>query len=749
MKRVLTIFLFVTMLLSLLPTTNAEATVLAWEAVSVKANASAGSLVRMQEYEGKQYLFLPSAVSVEAVTLQYQLTQTPEVLVATGSASSVTVTDGTPLNLKALCGEENEIYSITLSAKKGAQSVSLALNIVPTSGAASMFLISSDPVNKGRTWVEASETKSNKATGALLMLDTEGKSVYDGKLKQIKGRGNSTWLQDKKPYQIKLDKKSDLLQSSDKKNAAKTWLLLANAADPSLLRNQITLDIARAMNMDPTVECRPVNLFYDGEYRGAYLLTEKVEIGSGRIDITDLEKQNEDANPEDMDFDALQTATGKTENGATYIYCKGMRAPEAINGGYLLEIDTEARAKAEKCYFITKRGFYVVVKSPEFCTESEIKYIATYYQNVEDALYAHDSNKLSALADLESFAKYYIVNEITKNPDSYRSSTFLYLDTDGKIVMSPVWDYDLSFGISWGPYVESCAQTSGFFALYHPICYQLYELPEFRQAVHELYLNTVSPAVTAMLENRSEGTPASFSAYCTELEKTAHADSLIWPAYNSNWTQKTADLQEYIRQRNVWLTDAFSKWNAETKEPISCYVDVAQDSWYFDNVMQATNLGLFHGVGTNIFQPDGLTTRAQTAQVLMRMANGEKAEFAEVFSDVHSYDWFADAVMWAYKSKVVYGFDDNTFHPDDPITRQDVVVLLYRFAGSPEVDGTQSEIFRDAHSITHYARAAVEWALENALLKGYEDNTLRPKEKITRAEIAALFVRYKTSVAGN
>ena len=73
----------------------------------------------------------------------------------------------------------------------------------------------------------------------MLMLDAAGEAVYDGKLTQIKGRGNSTWLQAKKPYQIKLKEKADLLQSGEKANANKTWILLANAVDASLLRNQI------------------------------------------------------------------------------------------------------------------------------------------------------------------------------------------------------------------------------------------------------------------------------------------------------------------------------------------------------------------------------------------------------------------------------------------------------------------------------------------------------------------------------
>ena len=248
-----------------------------------------------------------------------------------------------------------EMY-MTITLTRGSETMEIRVDLIPIYGIATLYLTSEDPENQGRQWVESSPDKSNSAKGAMLLINEMGDTVYNGKLTQIKGRGNSTWLAEKKPYQIKLKDKTDLLETGDKDNVCKTWVLLTNHSDASQLRNKTVYDLSVAMGMEPGIQCRPVNLFYDGEYRGTYLLCEKVEINSGRVDIEDLEEALEETNPDIQDFDTLPTATGKTANGATYLYCPDLTSPTNITGGFLLELDTAVRAAAEKCYFIT--SFY-------------------------------------------------------------------------------------------------------------------------------------------------------------------------------------------------------------------------------------------------------------------------------------------------------------------------------------------------------------------------------------------------------
>ena len=719
-----------------------------WKTVYTQSSAE-NSRVAMQTVNGSNYLFLPAGVSPEAVPLFFEAGDGVLCSVR-GALCASALTSGDRVDLVSLCGAGDE-YPITLTAvKTGEAPVELKLTVVPTGDIASMLLVSDDPVNNGREWVESSPDKSNKATGALLMVGADGTVIYDNKLTQIKGRGNSTWLQDKKPYQIKLDKKTDLLETGSDENRAKTWVLLANASDDSLLRNTIVYDLSVAMQMQPGIECRPVNLFYDGEYRGSYLLCEKVEINPGRVDIADLEEETEKANEAVEDFDALSVKTGVTSNGATYVYCEGLTSPEDITGGYLLEMDTAARATAEKCYFITSRDQYVVVKSPEYCSKEEMDYIASHYQNFEDTIYNQGVNPkngktVSDYVDVDSAAACYIINELTKNPDGYRTSAYLYKSADSDVMtMGPIWDYDLSFGRGWGTFVEPCANPKEYFTLRTSFASALYGIPSFRQAVHDIYLDTVAPLVAGTLLGTKENAALqSMNSYRQEIGVSARANAIVWYGGNDASAQRAEEVSAYIATRNAWLTAEFSKWNAETAEDLlSGFIDVCAGDWFYEDVTKAAQYGLVNGMNNGIFSPNGNTTRAQAAKVLFEMAGGEKVVYADVFKDVKNTDWFAPAVIWAQKNNVVNGYEDHTFRPENSITRQDLTLVLYRYLGCPKVDGKALSAFSDAGSVAAYAAEAMQWAAETKLLGGYEDNTIRPYNNITRAELATIIVRF-------
>ena len=750
MKRFLCSFLVLVLLTSLFSfAALAEEGPARWSDVYVASEEAAASRIHMQEAEGKNYIFLPSGYDVTALPLYFSCSLNTELYSISGKQASMGISSGEVIDLTALCGSCSE-YEITLNAKKGDVTSSLTLTVLPIGNVSTMYLVSDDPVEHGREWVESSPDKSNKATGSLYMTDANGDVVYDGKLTQIKGRGNSTWLDPKKPYQIKLDSKTDLLQTGDKSNRAKTWVLLTNAADPTSLRNNLVYDMSVATGMEPGIESEPVSLFYDGEYRGAYLLCEKVEINSGRIDIADLEKATEETNPDITDFDALKTATGRTSNGAVYIYCEGLTSPEDVTGGYLLEMETPSRAVNEKCYFITSRGNYVVVKSPEYASKEEMNYIASYYQDFEDTVYhegIHPSNgkTIENYATVESLAQCYIVNELTKNPDGYRTSTYLYKDANNDVMtVGPIWDYDLSFGLSFGDFLVPCQNPEEFFTLHCSFTRALYEIPAFRQAVHDIYLKDFSPRIdNVLLNGTGEAAPMqSFDAYTSELASSAYANGKVWAIPYSVWTENCNYLKAYIAARNHWLTEAFGDWSAENNQPLPLYIDILKTDWYYEAVMRASDYGIMNGMSNGIFAPNELSTRAQGAKVLYAISGAGQVTFKDIFPDVTNNDWFAPAVMWGYENGVIKGHEDGTFQPNAQITRQDMVVLLYRYLGSPAVSGILLAQYKDHAQVSAYATAAVEWALENGILQGYEDATIRPGNEIIRAELAAIMVRF-------
>ena len=385
-----------------------------------------------------------------------------------------------------------------------------------------------------------------------------------------------------------------------------------------------------------------------------------------------------------------------------------------------------------------------------------MEYIASYYQEFEDTLYHAGKNpdNQKTLADymsVESAAQCYIINELSKNPDGYRTSSYLYKDAGSDVMtMGPVWDYDLSFGTSWGMYTQPCQDPEQFFTLRSEFGKALYACDEYRQAVHDIYLDTVAPLVSdILLGGKGEGDSAlqSLDGYQKELDSSAAANAIVWNASKAAWAENISGLRTYITQRNAWLSEELAKWNDQTMEPISGYIDVKESDWFYAEVNKASDYGLMNGMNNGIFAPQENTTRAQAAKVLYALSGSDSKEFKPVFTDVLKTDWFAVPVTWAQANKVVQGRGDGTFGPNESITRQDMVVLLYRYLGEPTVTSNQLGSFSDSGAVADYARSAVRWAIENELLKGYEDRTLRPNANITRAEFAALIVRFSDQFA--
>ena len=324
-------------------------------------------------------MVLPPAVKPESMTLFSEWENSSEIYME-GDLKKEAFISGRKINLNDFCADGN--YKLKFTTVENEYTVRFLFS----ENVPSLFLVSDNPEEKGREWVEASANKSNKATGRMVLLKEDGTLVYQGALTQIKGRGNSTWIGMKKPYQIKTDTKVDLLRTENPDNKSKTWVLLANYLDLSLMNNSIALGLGKAMGMETNIENTHIDLYYDGQYRGSYLLSEKVEVEEGRVNITDLEEINEEEN-DGTDIEELPIGNSTTENGAFFTYCENMESPEDVSGGYLLEMDYEYRAMEEVCYFRTTRGQYVVVKSPEYASKEEMNYIASYYQEYEDAVY--------------------------------------------------------------------------------------------------------------------------------------------------------------------------------------------------------------------------------------------------------------------------------------------------------------------------------------------------------------------------
>ena len=223
---------------------------------------------------------------------------------------------------------------------------------------------------------------------------------------KIKVRGNATQRLEKKPYRLKFDSKISPLSLSAK---AKSWALLANHSDKTLLRNSLALQISKLFEMKWTPECEMVDLILNGEYKGNYGLCDKVETHKGRVEITEMDDT-----------------------------C--VKEPE-VTGGYFFTAD--AYAQQEGTYHKTTKGIIYTFKDPE---ESDIvKEQLDYFTNYFNVLEAEGYNNTVDKIDIETFAKYLLIEDLSGNGEAYWSCYMTKERSDDKFYFGPVWDFDLGF----------------------------------------------------------------------------------------------------------------------------------------------------------------------------------------------------------------------------------------------------------------------------------------------------------------
>ena len=180
------------------------------------------------------------------------------------------------------------------------------------------------------------------------------------------------------------------------------------------------------------------------------------------------------------------------------------------------------------------------------------------------------------------------------------------------------------------------------------------------------------------------------------------------------------------------------------------FSDVTESDWFYDAVTYAYENGLMDGVGTGLFAPNSQTTRAQLVTILHRLAGQPAPSGDSGFSDVETGTWYTDAVAWAAQNGIVNGVSDTQFAPGDDITREQLAVILYRYATYQGYDVSQRADlsgFVDAGTISTYAQEALSWANAQGLVLGFEDDSLRPQGNASRAQITAVLMRFCQTVA--
>lgn len=399
-------------------------------------------------------LYIPSNVDLSSVTLYNAFSTDVKIngqtIPADGSAT-VSLTETTYNK------DDNNTYKVQVL--KGSTS--------------SMFLYTNDgkgndydlPTSK-KHYTGLLDKDTVKASGGLCTTIKNGEVSDALVLSQVKGRGNSSWeasatLFGKYAFNMKLDSATELLGLPK----SKSYCLLANNMDNAMMRNAYIYQLAKDIGLYDSPEFDFVDIYDNGEYMGAYLITEKVDVASKNklVKGNSIDDLNEDAgavfdeknpvhteslgytnvsNGVDLDNTAKITVDGKEYNFKEYYQSKGT---------YLLEFEIPDRVKNEASYFKSAQGQNVVLKSPEFATQGEVEFIRDKFNYMESLVYADtiDLEALSKVMDLDSFARMYLIQEFSVNLDSAATSYYITYDcSKGLFVASPVWDYDWALGQS-------------------------------------------------------------------------------------------------------------------------------------------------------------------------------------------------------------------------------------------------------------------------------------------------------------
>lgn len=439
----------------------------------------------------------------------------------------------------------------------------LTLYVMQSQNLRALFLESDDPVNQGREWLENCDRHQNSTTASMALVDAAGTVDFSGHIKKLRGRGNGSWGLEKKPYQIKLDDKADLLQTGDRSERNRTWVLLTDGSDLTMLHNRIVLNPGLEIGLDETSHSEPVDLYYDGEYRGLYLLCEKVQLGEGRIGEMDSDRVMEEFQ-QNQNPDELPDGTAQNAYGLTYHFVDGANGPEDPSSvAYMTEVESDVTL-SDRAYFTLGDGTLMAVKNPENANQDMVRYISEKLESarltlVNGGVNPDNGHTIRQDFDVDAFARLALVNEWAFNLDgfSYSSTWFVLPAGSDQFRPGPPWDSDLSMQVrtnGLNPNGTGLKDTRGWLATF-------YRCGDFVQRMQQIYQQEMYPLLKQVFLGEEKGT------YLTSLDdfnqQIAPSRQMTWKrftAYHDDRFVKPDGLQDaldrlktFLSQRTEWL----------------------------------------------------------------------------------------------------------------------------------------------------------------------------------------------------
>lgn len=462
------------------------------------------------------------------------------------------------------------------------------ITVVRSSQVASVFVIlKNDDI----------ETVNNNgdylAPAYVTIINEDGKIEYSKDLEYIKLRGNGTRIAEKKPYEIKLAHSQELLGMS----AAKEWILLANAYDCSLLKNSLVQDFAANYTDLPTADNKPIDLYINGEYRGSYLLSEKVQARDGYIEINDLENRNIAVNgaAENTEYQQI------IEENISYV--AGIENPKDITGGYLVEMVQTFLLDDSPSYFYTNNGILFKLKYPKYASKEEVCYIKSIFDeaelavSAEDGINPHTGRHYSEIIDISTWIQKCLLESVFQNVDVTYASMYYYKDSDSKnsrLCAGTPWDYDLCL-----PSIESADVFP--FVRHMYLSEELLQFEEVRDAFEQVYESTFVPFVEkdldAYLSQKEQKIAASYNMNAIRWDKLGKTN-----VYTKGYSSLAANV-DFLSQKMRDSIEAMNRWIYEKdKYCVVTFMDVNRQFLVekgskpdFDTPIFADYVSLFEG----------------------------------------------------------------------------------------------------------------------------------------------------------
>ncbi len=352
----------------------------------------------------------------------------------------------------------------------------------------------------------------------------------------IRGRGNTTWDMPKKPYKLKFDDKVSIFGLP----ADKEWVLLANYADKTLLRNVVAMKLSEIVGMKWTPAMLPVEVYLNNDYIGCYTFSEHKKVSKNRVNLN------------------IATETDNTG--------------DLVTGDYYLEI--ESRQDEKVCFLSDINHIPMMFSDPEEPTQAQQVYVKTYFRDAEIALNGSDftdpQKGWQKYIDIESFAKAFIVNELTKNIDgNMRKSSFITKERGKKLEMYHLWDYDLTIGncdymasmsngiATNGPegwFIKTTSMDQGINWFI-----RLSQDPAFCAKVKEIW-NRSYPQFVDVIDFIDRQARLIDDAQTRNFQRWDILGTYVWPnmVVTGKYSSEVAYMKDFYAKRLEWLNDAFN-----------------------------------------------------------------------------------------------------------------------------------------------------------------------------------------------